>query len=279
MGRRDVPALERGPTTTSTSAGKVIARETASRRREFVPGRRLDAFDQYYARRTEAEAGHPQRHVRPRRPALGARGPARSTCSTGVAATSRRWRTRSPPADRPLRSRRPARGLARGAALKATTRRPARSASWASEPRGGARRPRARRRVADRRALHARARRRRARGPRRARRSTTGPMPSRRPRSSRARRARLARRPSSCSVRWSARRRRWPRTWSRPATRSRCTATCTATCCDARPRRPTTTSRRVPTRRGRHRSRATVVPPAVRHALVRVAPRRRAGSG
>ena len=56
-----------------SKAGKVIEAEAEQPVREFCPGRRLDAFDQYYSHRAEAEVGAGQPHGPPREPAVTAR--------------------------------------------------------------------------------------------------------------------------------------------------------------------------------------------------------------
>ena len=68
-------------------AGKVIAEEAGEPAREFCPGRRLDAFDQYYSHRQKQKLVRANYTVRPENMPDGAAWPGRSTCSTVVTAT------------------------------------------------------------------------------------------------------------------------------------------------------------------------------------------------
>ena len=79
-----------------TKAGKVIAAEAETPVREFCPGRRLDAFDQYYSRRQKQKLVQANYTRPPREPARRTSSRARSTCSTVVTATRWPWRSRWP---------------------------------------------------------------------------------------------------------------------------------------------------------------------------------------
>ena len=77
-------------------AGKLIAQEAGQPAREFCPGRRLDAFDQYYSHRQKQKLVRSEPHRPPGEPARRGSSRARSTCSTVATATRRPWRSRSP---------------------------------------------------------------------------------------------------------------------------------------------------------------------------------------
>ena len=271
-----------GPATTSPRPGKLIAQEAGQPAREFCPGRRLDAFDQYYSHRQKQKLVRANHTVRPE---------SLPTQLESGKVYVLDGRDRDPTAmevavadlEAQFEPRRPARRAARGAAL--SRRAPLKYVGAAGLAGAGA--------LA---VVHAAP----ALGGvspigvrftpalvgvgRRGHVALTfddGPDAASTPQFLDALDALGLARDVLHARRDDASRPRRSRARSpTPGTRSRCTATCTATCCAARPRHAADDiARAVRHRRRRDRRRAALVPPSVRHLVVRVVARRARGSG